>query len=61
MFGLPWHIVLPTLLGSILAGLVCGAIGTFVVRMKLSSLGFAMSHAAFLSRSSSARSPIYPG
>ena len=47
MFGLPWHIVLPSLLGSLLAGLVCGAIGTFVVRMKLSSLGFAMSHAAF--------------
>ncbi len=47
MFGLPWHIVLPTLLGSILVGAMCSAIGTFVVRMKLSSLGFAMSHAAF--------------
>jgi len=47
MFGLPWHIVLPTLIGSILAGLICGSIGVFVVRMKLSSLGFAMSHAAF--------------
>jgi len=47
MFGLPWHIVLPSLLGAILAGLICGAIGTFVVRMKLSALGFAMSHAAF--------------
>jgi len=47
MFGLPWHIVLPTLLGSVLVGAMCSAIGTFVVRMKLSSLGFAMSHAAF--------------
>jgi zinc/manganese transport system permease protein len=47
MFGLPWHIVLPTLLGSLLVGAMCSAIGTFVVRMKLSSLGFAMSHAAF--------------
>jgi len=47
MFGLPWHIVLPTLLGSLLVGAVCSTIGTFVVRMNLSSLGFAMSHAAF--------------
>ncbi len=47
MFGLPWHIVLPTLLGSLLAGALCSSVGTFVVRMKLSSLGFAMSHAAF--------------
>ncbi len=47
MFGLPWHILLPTLLGSLLVGAMCSSIGTFVVRMKLSSLGFAMSHAAF--------------
>lgn len=47
MFGLPWHIILPTLLGSLLVGAMCSSIGTFVVRMKLSSLGFAMSHAAF--------------
>ena len=47
MFGLPWHIVLPTLLGSLLAGVLCSVMGTLVVRMNLSSLGFAMSHAAF--------------
>lgn len=47
MFGLPWHIVLPTLLGSVLVGLLSSFVGIFVVRMKLSSLGFAMSHAAF--------------
>jgi len=47
MFGLPWHILLPTLLGSLLAGILCRLMGTLVVRMKLSSLGFAMSHAAF--------------
>ena len=47
MFGLPWHIVLPTLLGSLLVGAVCSSVGVFVVRMNLSSLGFAMSHAAF--------------
>jgi len=47
MFGLPWHIILPTLIGSLLVGAICSALGTFVVRMNLSSLGFAMSHAAF--------------
>ncbi len=47
MFGLPWHILLPTLLGSLLAGIACSMVGTLVVRMNLSSLGFAMSHAAF--------------
>ncbi|MBE0635800.1 metal ABC transporter permease, partial [Candidatus Bipolaricaulota bacterium] len=47
MFGLPWHILLPTLLGSLLAGIACSTVGTLVVRMNLSSLGFAMSHAAF--------------
>jgi len=47
MFGLPWHILLPTLLGSLLAGVLCSVMGTLVVRMRLSSLGFAMSHAAF--------------
>jgi ABC-type Mn2+/Zn2+ transport system permease subunit len=47
MFGLPMHIVLPTLLGSLLAGIACSMVGTLVVRLNLSSLGFAMSHAAF--------------
>jgi len=47
LFGLPWHIVLPTLLGSLLVGAMCSSLGTFIVRLKLSSLGFAMSHAAF--------------
>jgi len=47
MFGIPIHIVLPTLLGSLLAGLICSLMGVCVVRMNLSSLGFAMSHAAF--------------
>ena len=47
MFGIPLHIVLPTLIGSLLAGMMCSSMGVFVVRMKLSALGFAMSHAAF--------------
>ena len=47
MFGIPLHIVLPTLFGSLLAGVMCSTMGVFVVRLKLSALGFAMSHAAF--------------
>jgi len=47
MFGIPLHIVLPTLIGSLIAGGICSVMGIFVVRMNLSSLGFAMSHAAF--------------
>ncbi|MCD6494585.1 metal ABC transporter permease [Candidatus Bipolaricaulota bacterium] len=47
MLGIPLHIVLPTLIGSLLAGMMCSTMGVFVVRMKLSALGFAMSHAAF--------------
>lgn len=47
MFGLPWTILLPTFLGSVLAALNCSVVGVFIVRMNLSSLGFAMSHAAF--------------
>lgn len=37
----------PTLAGSLLTGLLCGTMGVFVVRLRLSSLGFAISHAAF--------------
>lgn len=44
---LPLKTLLTTLLGLCLAGVVCSLIGTFIVRMKLTSLGFCMSHAAF--------------
>ena len=47
MFGLPWTVIGPTLLGSLLVGVLCSSVGTLVVRLNLSSLGFAMSHAAF--------------
>jgi ABC-type Mn2+/Zn2+ transport system permease subunit len=45
-----WEIeglILRVVLGAALAGIACSLIGTFVVRMKLSSIGFCMSHAAF--------------
>ena len=35
------------ILGAALTGIACSLMGTFVVRMKLSSIGFCMSHAAF--------------
>jgi zinc/manganese transport system permease protein len=44
---LPLKTIIITLLGTCLAGAVCSLIGTFIVRMKLTSLGFCMSHAAF--------------
>lgn len=34
-------------IGAVLTGISCSLVGSFVVRMNLSSLGFAMSHAAF--------------
>jgi ABC-type Mn2+/Zn2+ transport system permease subunit len=47
MIDIPWLVLLPSIIGAILAGFVCSTMGTFVVRMNLSSIGFAMSHAAF--------------
>lgn len=47
MIILPTGIILKAIVGAILAGIACGLIGTFLVRMKLSSMGFCMSHAAF--------------
>ncbi len=44
---LPSSILVRALLGSILAGALCALVGVFVVRLKLSSMGFCMSHAAF--------------
>lgn len=35
------------LAGAVLTGISCSLVGSFVVRMNLSSLGFCMSHAAF--------------
>ncbi len=44
---LPLKTIIITLLGACLAGIICSLIGAFIVRMKLTSLGFCMSHAAF--------------
>jgi ABC-type Mn2+/Zn2+ transport system permease subunit len=47
MIDLPLHFILPSILGAVLAGFACSTMGTFVVRMNLSSIGYTMSHAAF--------------
>jgi ABC-type Mn2+/Zn2+ transport system permease subunit len=47
MYGLPWSLIGTLVSGAALTGAACGLLGTFVVRLRLSSLGFTMSHAAF--------------
>ncbi len=47
MYGFPWSLIVTLLGGAALTGAACGLLGTFVVRLRLSSLGFTMSHAAF--------------
>jgi ABC-type Mn2+/Zn2+ transport system permease subunit len=41
------RLLLLAITGAVLTGISCSLVGSFVVRMNLSSLGFAMSHAAF--------------
>lgn len=47
MIDLPQSLILISIIGAVLAGFVCSIMGTFVVRMNLSSIGYLMSHAAF--------------
>ncbi len=44
---LPSNLILFAVMGALLVGISCSLVGSFVVRMNLSSLGFCMSHAAF--------------
>ncbi len=41
------RLIILALAGAVLTGISCSLVGSFVVRMNLSSLGFCMSHAAF--------------
>jgi len=47
MILLSLSIIQRALIGCLLAGFLTGLVGVFVVRMKLTSTGFCMSHAAF--------------
>jgi ABC-type Mn2+/Zn2+ transport system permease subunit len=47
MIEFPLLLLVTSILGAVLAGFACSTMGTFVVRMNLSSIGYLMSHAAF--------------
>ncbi len=47
MISLSLPFFLSVIIGASLAGFTCSIMGTFVVQMDLSSIGFAMAHAAF--------------
>jgi ABC-type Mn2+/Zn2+ transport system permease subunit len=47
MIWLEFEIIHRAILGCILAGFLAGLMGVFVVRMKLSAIGYSMSHGAF--------------
>lgn len=47
MIELPLLFLIPSIIAAVLVGFVCSTMGTFVVRLNLSSIGYAMSHAAF--------------
>ena len=47
MIELPSVLIITSVIGAVLAGFTCSIMGTFVVRMNLSSIGYCMSHAAF--------------
>jgi len=44
---LPSALLLRAVLGGVLAGALCSLVGVFAVRLRMSSIGFCMSHAAF--------------
>ncbi|NHI94534.1 MAG: methyltransferase domain-containing protein [Candidatus Lokiarchaeota archaeon] len=43
----PLQLIITSILGAILAGLSCSLTGVFVVNLKIPSIGYCMSHAAF--------------
>ncbi|MHA1800092.1 MAG: metal ABC transporter permease [Candidatus Helarchaeota archaeon] len=43
----PLQLIITSMLGTILAGLSCSLTGVFVVNLKIPSIGYCMSHAAF--------------
>ena len=47
MLALPSGLILKALVGGALAGALCSLLGVFAVRLRMSSIGFCMSHAAF--------------
>jgi ABC-type Mn2+/Zn2+ transport system permease subunit len=60
MLFFPFKIFLTASVGAALAGVACGLIGSFVIRMNLASVGFTMSHAAFAGAALGLLLPINP-
>lgn len=60
MFVLPLRILLIATMGASLAGIACGLMGAFVMRLNLASVGFTMSHAAFAGAALGLILPINP-
>ncbi|RLI39840.1 metal ABC transporter permease [Candidatus Bathyarchaeota archaeon] len=47
MIALPSALLLRAIIGGVLAGALCSLVGVFAVRLRMSSIGFCMSHSAF--------------
>ena len=60
MIELPSTFIITVIIGSALAGLACSLIGTFIVQMDLTSIGFSMSHAAFAGAALGLLIPVNP-
>ena len=60
MIELPSTFIITVIIGSGLAGLACSLIGTFIVQMDLTSIGFSMSHAAFAGAALGLLIPVNP-
>jgi len=55
-----WGLILPSLVASVLAGGLSGLLGVCALRLQLSSVGFAMAHAAFAGAALGLLVPVPP-
>ncbi len=55
-----WDLILPALVASVLAGALSGLLGVCALRLQLSSVGFAMAHAAFAGAALGLLVPVPP-
>lgn len=55
-----WSLILPSIVASLLAGWLSGLLGVCALRLQLSSVGFAMAHAAFAGAALGLLVPVPP-
>ncbi|MGC9529079.1 MAG: metal ABC transporter permease [Candidatus Bipolaricaulaceae bacterium] len=55
-----WGLILPSLAAAVLSGSLCGLLGVCALRLRLSSVGFAMAHAAFAGAALGLLVPVPP-